>query len=72
MLEVNQFVFDGALNAGRPFRALFAGGGTGDGTLLVAAQAKAMGESLKDPEDKELFLATFDLIPAPRSSGGAS
>jgi SAM-dependent methyltransferase len=43
MLEVNQFVFDGALNAGRPFRALFAGGGTGDGTLLVAAQAKAMG-----------------------------
>lgn len=51
-----------------------AGDASGDSQLHSEhyAQAKAMGESLKDPEDKELFLATFDLIPAPRSSGGAS
>ena len=43
LFEVNQFVFDGGLGAGRPFRALYAGGGTGDGTLLAAIQAIAMG-----------------------------
>jgi hypothetical protein len=34
------------------------------------AEAKVLGESLMDPQDKSLFLATFDLIPAPLPSRG--
>lgn len=32
------------------------------------AKAKALGEALEDPQDKELFLATFRRIPKPRVS----
>jgi len=35
-------------------------------------KARELGEGLDDPQDKELFLATFDLIPAPgtKDAGG--
>ena len=29
------------------------------------ARAKALGEAIADPEDRTVFLATFDIIPAP-------
>ena len=32
-------------------------------------KARTLGEGLEDPQDKELFLATFDLIPAPGAKG---
>lgn len=41
--EIDHWVFGAARPATRPFRALFAGGGTGDGTIMLAAQAKAAG-----------------------------
>lgn len=34
--EVNHFVFGGRLDHARPLRALVAGGGTGDGTIMLA------------------------------------
>jgi SAM-dependent methyltransferase len=41
--EIDHWVFGAARPASRPFRALFAGGGTGDGTIMLAAQAAAAG-----------------------------
>jgi SAM-dependent methyltransferase len=38
LAELNHFVFGGRLDFGRPFRALVAGGGTGDATLMLAQQ----------------------------------
>jgi SAM-dependent methyltransferase len=49
LLEVNHFVFAGRRDFRRPFRALVAGGGTGDGAIMVAQQladAGAGGEVL--------------------------
>jgi SAM-dependent methyltransferase len=34
--ELDHMVFGGRLDRGRPFRALFAGGGTGDGLIMLA------------------------------------
>jgi hypothetical protein len=47
---------------------------SGDSQLHVEhyEKAKVVGESLVDAQDKDLFLATFALIPAPRSSGKTS
>lgn len=36
--EVNHYVFAGRLDTARPLRALIAGGGTGDGTVMLAQQ----------------------------------
>src|SRR5215470_5376781 len=36
LLEVNHYVFGGARDFRQPFRALIAGGGTGDGTIMLA------------------------------------
>ena len=36
--EVDHYLFGGARDWGRPFRALFAGGGTGDGCIMLAQQ----------------------------------
>ena len=38
LLEVNHFLFRGALDFDQPFRALVAGGGTGDATIMLAQQ----------------------------------
>lgn len=38
LLELNHFVFAGRRNFAKPFRALIAGGGTGDGTIMLAQQ----------------------------------
>lgn len=38
LLEVNHYVFGGRRDFSRPFRALIAGGGTGDGTIMLAQQ----------------------------------
>jgi len=38
ILEVNHYLFAGRRDFARPFRALFAGGGTGDGTIMLAQQ----------------------------------
>ena len=35
-------------------------------------KAKELGESLMDPQDKEIFMATFNLIPIPHQSRGTS
>jgi SAM-dependent methyltransferase len=44
--EVDHWVFGAARPASQPFRALFAGGGTGDGTIMLAAQAAAAGRAV--------------------------
>ena len=36
--EINHYVFAGRLDLGAPFRALIAGGGTGDGAIMLAQQ----------------------------------
>jgi SAM-dependent methyltransferase len=38
ILEINHYVFGGRRDFARPFRALIAGGGTGDGTIMLAQQ----------------------------------
>jgi len=38
LLEVNHYLFRGRRDFSKPFRALFAGGGTGDGTIMLAQQ----------------------------------
>ncbi|HET6221547.1 MAG TPA: class I SAM-dependent methyltransferase [Dongiaceae bacterium] len=38
ILEVNHYLFSGRLNFMRPFRALVAGGGTGDACIMLAQQ----------------------------------
>ena len=38
VLEVNHYLFSGRLNFIRPFRALVAGGGTGDACIMIAQQ----------------------------------
>jgi len=38
LLELNHFVFAGRRDFGKPFRVLAAGGGTGDGTIMLAQQ----------------------------------
>jgi hypothetical protein len=49
LLEINHYVFGGRRDFRRPFRALIAGGGTGDGTIMLAqhlADAAAGGDRL--------------------------
>jgi SAM-dependent methyltransferase len=41
--ELCHYCFAGRLDRTRPFRALFAGGGTGDGLIMLAAQARDRG-----------------------------
>lgn len=38
ILEINHYLFAGRLNFARPFRALVAGGGTGDACIMLAQQ----------------------------------
>jgi SAM-dependent methyltransferase len=38
LAELNHFVFGGRLDLAKPFRALVAGGGTGDATIMLAQQ----------------------------------
>lgn len=38
LLEINHYLFAGRLNFARPFRALVAGGGTGDACIMIAQQ----------------------------------
>jgi len=38
ILEINHYVFGGRRDFTQPFRALIAGGGTGDGTIMLAQQ----------------------------------
>jgi SAM-dependent methyltransferase len=38
ILEINHYLFSGRLNFTRPFRALIAGGGTGDACIMLAQQ----------------------------------
>lgn len=38
ILEINHYVFGGGRDFSQPFRALIAGGGTGDGTIMLAQQ----------------------------------
>ena len=39
--EVNHYLFAGAADFTKPFRVLIAGGGTGDGAVMVAQQLAA-------------------------------
>lgn len=41
--EVNHYLFAGQRDFSQPFRALFAGGGTGDGTIMMAQRLTDMG-----------------------------
>src|SRR3954466_7246618 len=38
LLEIDHYVFGGRRDWSKPFRALFAGGGTGDGAIMLAQQ----------------------------------
>lgn len=38
LAEIEHYLFAGRIDRTRPFRALFAGGGTGDGTIMLAQQ----------------------------------
>src|ERR1700742_1414545 len=55
ILEVNHYLFAGRLNFNRPFRALVAGGGTGDGSIMLAQQ---MGDRRCAAEVVYLHLST--------------
>jgi SAM-dependent methyltransferase len=44
VLEINHFVFAGRRDFRRPFLALVAGGGTGDGAIMLAQQLAEFGE----------------------------
>ncbi|HUN50963.1 MAG TPA: class I SAM-dependent methyltransferase [Candidatus Sulfotelmatobacter sp.] len=44
--ELTHYCFAGRLERSRPLRVLFAGGGTGDGLIMLATQAKARGIAL--------------------------
>ena len=43
LAEIDHYLFQGRLDLGRPFRALIAGGGTGDATVMLAQQFKDAG-----------------------------
>lgn len=43
ILEINHYLFGGRRDFSRPFRALFAGGGTGDGAIMLAQQLADLG-----------------------------
>ncbi len=43
ILEINHYLFAGRRDFADPFRALFAGGGTGDGTIMLAQQLAELG-----------------------------
>lgn len=43
ILEIDHYLFAGRRDFARPFRALFAGGGTGDGTIMLAQQLADLG-----------------------------
>ena len=43
VLEIDHYVFGGRRDWSRPFRALFAGGGTGDGAVMLAQQLADLG-----------------------------
>jgi SAM-dependent methyltransferase len=43
LLEVNHYLFAGARDFSKPFRALVAGGGTGDGLIMLAQHLKDRG-----------------------------
>ena len=43
ILEINHYIFGGRREFASPFRALFAGGGTGDGTIMLAQQLAELG-----------------------------
>jgi SAM-dependent methyltransferase len=43
LLEVNHYLFAGARDFAKPFRALVAGGGTGDGLIMLAQHLKDRG-----------------------------
>ena len=43
-LEIDHFLFAGGREAGRPLRALVAGGGTGDGAIMLAQQLADAGD----------------------------
>jgi SAM-dependent methyltransferase len=43
VLEIDHYVFGGRRDWSQPFRALFAGGGTGDGTIMLAQQLADLG-----------------------------
>ncbi|MDX1400363.1 MAG: class I SAM-dependent methyltransferase, partial [Kiloniellales bacterium] len=44
LLEVNHYLFKGARDFSKPFRALIAGGGTGDAAIMVAQQLADRGQ----------------------------
>jgi SAM-dependent methyltransferase len=43
VLEIDHYLYGGRRDWSRPFRALFAGGGTGDGTIMLAQQLADLG-----------------------------
>ncbi len=43
LAEIDHYLFEGKLDLGQPFRALIAGGGTGDATVMLAQQLKDAG-----------------------------
>lgn len=61
LLEIDHYLFAGTPDTSRPFRALIAGGGTGDATIMLAQQLAAAGRAAEivytDISDASLAIA---------------
>ncbi|MBI3709096.1 MAG: class I SAM-dependent methyltransferase [Proteobacteria bacterium] len=64
LAELNHYVFGGRLDLRRPFRALVAGGGTGDGTIMLAQQ-------LADARAQHAEIVYLDLSATARKTAEA-
>ena len=60
LAEIDHYLFQGRLDLGRPFRALIAGGGTGDAIVMLAQQ-------LKDAGAEQAEVVYLDLSRASRA-----
>ena len=60
LAEIDHYLFQGRLDLRRPFRALIAGGGTGDATVMLAQQ-------LKDAGAEQAEVVYLDLSRASRA-----
>ena len=69
VLEINHYLFSGRLNFARPFRALVAGGGTGDACIMLAQQLadrRCPGEVVY----LDISTASRQICEAPRQGAG--
>ncbi len=66
LLEINHYIFAGARDFTQPFRALVAGGGTGDGAIMLAQHLNDAGCPAEI-----VYLDLSPRAPSPRRGEGA-